>query len=705
MNPYRFALASFCVLPTALPVSAQQEAATGAFTLDPIYLDVQFRQETEQEVPISVTSVQSDELKARGADRLDKVLPLVPNANFATVRGGIEASSVALRGISTTAYGADPSVAFYMDGVYVGADSAFDGEMPDLTAVNVMQGPQGTLSGHNAIGGAVQMRTADPEFGVNSTKLTFGVAEHGERSGEIVGNAALGERAALRYVLKRTYSDGWLVNEAGGDNLDSKDTLTGRIKLKAQVTDTWTSLLSYDHSKDKGRRYGFGPLDEVADTRRADSDQPLDETVENEGLSWTNTWDLEAGRLESITAWRHSDSEMHPGAHSTVSPILRYSSRDYEQLSQELRLTGQTDRLDWTVGLFAMKSSDKRGEGIALRDDYDYDYGGTTYTIPAGYGERSRAKIESETLAAYFDGAWALTDRIGILGGLRVSHDKKSIDYNHADTAGNGYSLLALTQDLDLSTSGTFVSPRIGMTWDVTPEMTAYGMITAGYKPAGFVSSFAETSDLEYDRETAINYELGLKGTLGGDMWRYALSAFYMDIKDQQVYSMKGSSTVFSIANAPKSRSKGLELSFDGQATRNLRLGAAFGYADATFVDYPGSKIGDASGNRQPLSSKYTAALTAEYRLPLAGDSDLVVNADYTWRSKFYFDAENTLPQSAYGLANASVAIETGTWDLQLYCDNLFDKHYLRSAANLTEGDFGYAGAERTFGIRFTRTF
>ncbi|MBL3565858.1 TonB-dependent receptor, partial [Rhodovulum sulfidophilum] len=205
--------------------------------------------------------------------------------------------------------------------------------------------------------------------------------------------------------------------------------------------------------------------------------------------------------------------------------------------------------------------------------------------------------------------------------------------------------------------------------------------------------------------ETAINYELGLKGTLGGDMWRYALSAFYMDIKDQQVYSMKGSSTVFSIANAPKSRSKGLELSFDGQATRNLRLGAAFGYADATFVDYPGSKIGDASGNRQPLSSKYTAALTAEYRLPLAGDSDLVVNADYTWRSKFYFDAENTLPQSAYGLANASVAIETGTWDLQLYCDNLFDKHYLRSAANLTEGDFGYAGAERTFGIRFTRTF
>lgn len=697
-----------CIV-TPLAAIAQQDptAAPEIITLEPITLTAQYREETPQEIPISVFALGPDEVAEKGSTRLDQVLPMIPNAAIATTRGGIEATNLSLRGVTTTAYGADPSVAVYLDGVYVGADSAFDADIVDLEAVEVLQGPQGTLSGHNALGGSIILRTASPEIGLTDTGVELGYASHNGRRLSLRGNIATGAHSALRYSFKRELSDGWIRNRAGGPDRDSLDAVSGRVKWLAEIGDNWTSEIALDYSKDKGRRFAFGPIASVLDDGIS-VEQPFDERVKNQGVSWRNVWQTGFGQVESITAWRSSDSTLLPGAYNGPVFDLRDSTRDYHQLTQELRATGTTERLDWSLGLFAMRSEDERSEGILYTVALPADTVGPGQPeLPAGYGETSHSQIDSTTIAAYADGAWSINDRLKLVGGLRVSHDRKKIHYHHDNNQGLPFALLALQQDLHQSVSGTHVSPRLGLTWDLDPDTTLYGMISSGYKPASFNTAFAASDDLKYDKETAVNYELGVKGNAWDGRMNYAVSVFYLDWRDQQVYSLNQTTGILSITNAPKSRSKGAEISLDAQVTDALLLGTALGYNDAVFKDYPNALNGDAAGNRQPLSSKYNIALRAEYRNELPSGYELGLDASYQWRSKFWFDAENTLSQDAYGVANLGLSLRSDNWTLRAYVDNLTDEQYLRAAATILAqgGALGYPGAERTFGLTFSATF
>lgn len=351
----------------------------------------------------------------------------------------------------------------------------------------------------------------------------------------------------------------------------------------------------------------------------------LDE-IENYGASLKSTWRTDFGDIVSVTAWRGAKAAGDGGNCTPLALQNGGYERDYGQFTQEVRANGETDRFNWTLGGFLLSSKEKRFEyaGFYPALPPDFLFPGQT-ALPANYREGTHSDVDSLTVSLFGDLTWHLTDRLDLIGGARLSYDRKSIDYDHGSNLG-AFVFLAPPFQTSQSVDGFDISPRIGLTYALTDDLKLYGTIARAYKPKGFNISFAPDSNIGYDAESAINYEVGLKGEAMGGRVSYALSAFYFDWRNQRVYSFDNN-RVF-IGNAPKSRSYGAEAEISAEITEGFRLYAGAGLLDAKFVEYPNALSGtDESGNWQPFASKFTASLSAEYTRPLTDDLDLVARA------------------------------------------------------------------------------
>ncbi|CAH1688573.1 conserved exported hypothetical protein [Hyphomicrobiales bacterium] len=686
-----------------VPAVAQEASPEQPIQLEAIVVNAQRREQLAKDVPVSLRVFSRKELEERIVKRLDDAFAATPNASMTSQRGGNDASTLSIRGVTTTAFGADPSVGVYVDDVYVGNDNGFNTRMSDFEQIEILRGPQGTLYGRNAIGGAVNIRTENPELGVNKTRLQAGAGSDGLLFGTATTNLAIGENAAARIAIFGDRSDGWLRNAQGGPDLMNLNDFGGRAKLLARPTDNWQLELSVDYAKDQGRRNGYGPFATVWKFGVDQAVPNLDHT-ENYGSSLKSTWTLDFGQVTSVTAWRGARAE-GGGGNFTPLPLQNGGyERDYNQFTQELRANGETALVNWTVGAFFLSSSEKRYEyaGFYPALPANMLFPGQP-SLPASYQEGTHSDVDSLTAALFADTTWHLTNRLDLIAGARVSYDRKSIDYRHGSSLG-AMALFAPALQTSQTADGIDVSPRAGLSFAVNDDIRIYGTVSRGYKPKGFNISFAPDADIGYKAESAINYEVGLKGTAAGGRVGYALSAFYFDWHNQQVYSFNDNR--LTIANAPKSRSYGAEAEVSAEVLEGLRLYAGAGYLNAKFTDYPNAMSGqDESGNQQPFASRYSLNLSAQYTKPLQDGINFVARADYNWKSAFFWDTANTIREPAYGVVNARVGFETDDWGVSLYAQNILDQEYRVRAATYSGQAMAIPGTPQTFGVLARATF
>ncbi|MGO4835215.1 TonB-dependent receptor, partial [Rhizobiaceae sp. 2RAB30] len=357
-------------------------------------------------------------------------------------------------------------------------------------------------------------------------------------------------------------SDGWVSNAQGGPDFMNLDDFGGRAKLLARPADDWELEFSADYAKDQGRKGGYGPFDTVWEDGVDHAEPFLDET-ENYGTALRSKWQMDFGELTSVTAWRGATAEGGGGTFSSRKFQNGGFTRDYGQFTQEVRATAEGERFDRTAGGFFLASREKRFEYAGFYPALPPD---TLFPgqpeLPANYREGTHSNVNSITAAAFGDLTWHATERLDLIAGARLSYDRKAIDYEHGSTLGE-VGFFAPAFSTSQSQSGFDVSPRIGLTYALTDELKAYGMISRAYKPAGFNISFAPTSDIGYKQESAINYEVGLKGEAMDGRIGYSVSAFYFDWRDQQVYTFVNHRLF--IGNAPKSRSYGAEAEINAE--------------------------------------------------------------------------------------------------------------------------------------------
>ncbi len=390
--------------------SAQDQDTGGAQTVDDIIVTAQKREQNLQDVPIVVTSLPAETLENAGVRDIKDLQILTPGMTVTSTQS--EASTTArIRGVGTVGDnpGLESSVGVVIDGVYRSRNSVGFGDLGELSRIEVLKGPQGTLFGKNTSAGVINIITEAPSFtpGIN-LEATLGNYDQTGISGSVTG--PFSDQMAFRlYAGTRSRSGFYDVDTGDGPRTltedQDQDFWTTRGQLLWLPNDNTSIRFIADYTKREehccvGVQTRTGPTYPFIDglsagtgqrppantstypslpfSRQAFANRDTDQNIEDRGLSLEANIDLPSmggATLTSLTSWRDWSGVLGMDVDYTGADIAyRVPDGDYGyevgNLTQEIRLAGATDRLDWLVGFFATKEQIDRTDSWYYGADY-----------------------------------------------------------------------------------------------------------------------------------------------------------------------------------------------------------------------------------------------------------------------------------------------------------------------------------------------
>jgi iron complex outermembrane receptor protein len=656
------------------------------FNLEAITVTAMLREQELTEVPFSIAAPTEQVLRMRGADNIETIAANV--AGFSVQNLGPGQSQVAMRGASSGQIARDQpgvkeQVGSYLDDSPVSL-SLFtpDLDLFDLSRVEVLRGPQGTLFGAGSLSGTVRYITNQPELGVSST---FGEVGASWIDGGAPGSTArlgfnvpLGDRTTFRVVGYGNRLGGWMdavqpnltVNEDvnGGDRTgvraalriapNERVSVTPRVVYQRVKMDGWNridafNILANPYTTTRprvtlGERRLFTQIEEPY----------TDDFV----LADLNLRIALGGQvsLTSITSYNYRDILVVRDATALTGSVtggtLGLSDRVYtldsplndattaKVLTQELRLAGGSGRVRWLAGGFF--GSSKRDYGQSLLVVRSDSLAGAELGAPAGWTQGLRARVdelffsdlhyETKQFAVFGEATVSLGPRLELTGGLRYYDfdDDRGMIFDGIFT--NDSTGLALVTDTG-STTADGVAPRVIASYSVSDALRLNAQVSRGFRLGGINDALnvplCTAEDLTtysgrptWEDETAWNYEVGAKATLFGGRAALNVSAFYMDIRNLQLPITAGSCSSRLTFNAPKARSQGVEAEFTARPSQHLDVSVSVAVNDSklqsTIRDSVGGVVsGIQDGNRLPSVPRFQAAAGATHQWELGSGS------------------------------------------------------------------------------------
>ncbi|HPE30424.1 MAG TPA: TonB-dependent receptor [Parvularculaceae bacterium] len=748
--------ASIGVLTLATPqISlAQEGAASSGF--DEIIVSAQRREQSAQDVPISLQSFDSDAIDRQSISEASDYLALTPNVSF-TQDGetGSRGVNISIRGVGDVDLGevtVANSIGYYIDELSVGsvANGVINPQLQDMERIEVLRGPQGTYFGRNSSGGALNLTTKKPtdEF-FASLEGQYGSFDTWGVNGVV--NLPLTEGLAARFVASYEESDGIIknVNPNGTPSSDSeflnlrgsiratpRDNVT--IDFSANYTDedegldptVATGVLDLDTQSIFGS--DFIPVETVGvypqNQRFTDKDAQEENLKEYLILNGRVQIDFDGFMIRSITGYVDSSSDRFADLDGIFADTLvRENHYDGNSFSQEIRIqsTGE-NTLDWTVGGIYAKDEIDQFNSIrsgAVGSILHPNTGlvtGLLPPIPAGFriNENNRA-FETKSIAFFFDGTYHLNERVDLTAGGRYTHDKVTNNF-FGTVAFEG-----AVPDAAGSDSFNDFSPRVALTYHWADGVSTYATVSKGYKSGGldYIQSGAMAGVQPFLPEKLWNYEIGLKLAAYDNRLLVNAAAFYIDWKDLQIQTnflaVPGdiSSAVELTQNATGARNIGFEIDAQAMVADGFVISGGYGYIDSEFDDFPvailagGSQV-DLTGRTLPRTPKVTWNAAAQYDTAISNSINGFARIEAFGRSSSFSDLEAVsqsilgLPQFPYraphfGVVNIRMGVSSGNVSLSGFVENLFEEDYYTS----TSENFGLAGMRvrpnpRRYGIR-----
>ena len=639
--------------------AALEEEGRKEYELETMTVTAQKQEENIQEVPVSITVFNEQDIEDKKIESVRDMADFVPNLMIYQ-HGSSGMNTPTMRGITAPPESFRVSTGLYVDGVPVLMSTGFVNEMLDIERVEVLRGPQGTIYGKSTETGAINIITRQPDnkfrgkISADGGKMLSG--ETGDKLKEDFSLNLSGpiQKDRLFFGIAGKYykKDGFIENTMTGDDVNDRERWFGRAHLRWTPTDDLDiSLIASRLEHDDGAPdMNMGKNGAAMFGLPAPRDRKVTSNLEGENESTKDsqslkiTYDIsESFTLTSVTTnWLYEHDTLMDGDFSPAT--LRHEDKDneYSKISQELRLNYSAERLKWLFGLYYD------------RDDIDIDYE-VISDIPemAEVGSRD---IDGNTYAVFANCTYSLTKQLSLITGLRYEYEEQDFEDNI---------------DIDTDESWNEFSPKIALEYHFTPKIMAYISASHGYRSGGF--NFAATVDPQYysyDEEKLWSYEIGAKSAFLNNRLIINGSVFYMDIEDMQVREAVLPNVSY-LTNAAEATAKGVELEMTARVFDGLSLMAGFGYTDIEFDDFKDAE-GDYEDNDNPWAPEYTFNLGAQYR----HYSGFYARCDLIGYGKMYFDKANVYSRDAYEIVNAKIGYEAEDFDIYLYAKNLFDEEY-----------------------------
>jgi iron complex outermembrane receptor protein len=676
--------------------------ANSAFAqLEEVLVTAQKREQSLQEVPISISAVDQELLEQTGVNTITEVIPMVAGLSGADY--GLATNTWAIRGIGSNDWtiGSEPSVGVFVDDAYVGRNIFATSSFFDINRIEVVKGPQGTLFGRNAAAGAISLVTNKPGD-ENELHLGLSMGDEGQRRYELVGNWALSDSFALRLAYQKQKWEGmWTEVNSGQEMYTESDVL--RLSARWDISDNLEALIKYNRG-DAETNYTSAvsiltnpaqPGVEYPDQFALN--QPNFEQNKDDGFGLRLTWSLsDSLTLVSITDSRSGENDYFEDVDGTSNNIIIDEAvfgvpggfvgglnipvglgGDADSFYQEFRLSGGSETIDWFAGA-SYYSEDLDNSR------WEVDYVATALGFPVG-SQRISSKAENESMGIYGDITWQASEQLALTAGARWSSDDKdwctnTLQDDFGEAGGPTPGELCETKEWDELTS------RFIAQYNVSDATMLFASVSQGYKGGGFNTSVADLDGdfiaetiVDFDPETSTAYELGFKSTMMEGRMQLNGSFYVIDYEALQFATLT-LETGLQIGNAGDVESRGFELDLNYAPSDGVLLMANYANSEAEVVS--------GSLDRQTLAyaPKQTYSLGAMVDQPL-GSGTLNWFAMYNYTGDYFHDMDNLLEEDGYGVMNAKVTFipSSEAWDFAIAVDNLTDKDY----ATL-RGDFGW---------------
>ncbi|MFT6957034.1 MAG: iron complex outermembrane receptor protein [Halieaceae bacterium] len=732
---------------------AVAQSDTEFMGLEEVVVTARKREESVQSTPVSMVAFSEMALEARSISSFKQIGEIAPNIeiNGGIPNGGGSATQIFIRGVGQDDYSFpnEPGVGLYIDGVYISRSAASDFGFMDIERIEILRGPQGTLYGRNTIGGAVKIVTNKPT-GETGGRVGLTLGNYDRVDAYVNYEMPLSETVAAKFAIASFNRDGLGENLIGQD-LSEEDELNLRVALRWQPSDTMDVLFSADYMTQEqagpaGSMVRFGGLDEGTDglvngilapktAAELGLESPFDVygeayvktlddcddcvfdsggTVETRddadiwGMSLTVNKDYGSMQLQSITAIRDYDIDIRRDSEHTPFDIVQVDNPElFTQYSQEFQFTGQamSDRLDWVAGFYGLYE-DGESELFApllsgLFDEIGLDL---TALINTDY--------EAYSVAAYAEGTYHLSDRLGITLGGRFTHDDKEYIYGLSRPESGAVPLPPET----LEENWTEFLPKLGIEFQQTDDLLWYGNASRGYKAGGYNSrALSGNAPKAYDPEYINAFEAGVKSTLFNNTLILNGAIFYNDYQDIQllaVLDLGGGNVETVIENAGEATIIGGELEFQWAPVAQFNMSGGIGLLDSEYDDIgaSASSAGITEDNKLINAPELSANLSAEYIFTI-GQGDLTVRADMVYRDEQYRDAVNTpeLMAESYSIWNGRMTYTppSQNWEIAAFVTNITDELYVANGVEVLGLGYveAYYNRPREWGLSFSMNF
>jgi len=698
------------------------------------------RPESMQDIPIALSAFTGDAIEEAGVKDIRDIAGQTPGLSIKS-RGDTEAS-VFIRGIGSQApgIGADPAVGIYIDGVYAARGTNATAAFFDVERVEVVKGPQGTLFGRNASAGAISIITRKPEIGESYGSVLLGFGDEGQQKYELIYNVSLSDNTALRFGAKHDRRDGLYFNAATGKELNGRDNTNVRFSFLYDARASYTSHLSVEYINSTNTAGFVIPAEAFADEVRQD-DTPADQSLESVRVNWTNAWDLsDSISLTSISGHYGHDVNVTPVDADKIELFIASfeEPQDANFFSQELRLNGSNDRLDWFVGasyvreklsfrnnlaydefiltdVFGLNAIDI--EGDACNGMIDFGDGNGPVPVPVCLSnavEQPSGNIQITSWAVYADASWHVSDRFDIIAGVRYTEDDKKLIYSMPSTGGllgdaDGQGNFGLNQQIfgpvtagPVNAIGTYSStdPRLALNFHVSDRVMLYVSGAKGYKSGGLNRTVdpGTLMILPFEKEESTSYEAGIKSSLFGGRGQINAAIFQNDYENFQLERLIN--LLPQVDNVGDIEVSGLDLDFRFLLTDALEVWGSIGLLDTEVVNAVDASL---LGRKSVQAPDKSGSLAGKYSIP-AGSGDIDITAIYTYSDSFFFDLENIYEQPSYSTLNARIAWSNDKWGIALAGENLTDEEYLTDTFDFL-GDTVMRGPGRLIRLEATLNF